>query len=298
MTDSKITLQEWLDEWLEAYVKPILAAKTYRCYYDTVRRIAREKPDFYSMAMDDVLEIQIQKFINCMAFRYAKSTLNDIRVALNQAYIAAVHNGVCSRNPISHISIPKNASQRIVRPLTQDEQVELEKAARDDPLGHIVLFFLYTGLRSNELCSLEWNDYDRLRDYVFVRKSKTKAGRRTIPLIPEAKAIIERLPNNGDFLFSSTRKGPVTESVLKKLYLRMRKKTGIKTITNHVYRHSFATRLLEQGADYKALSKLLGHTDVAFTLRQYTDAEDMFLRQQINLLCKHPSEEVNCKRIS
>ena len=203
---------------------------------------------------------------------------------MNQSFKAAVQNDLCEKNPIVHISIPKNASQKYVRPLTQEEQVLVESIAKQDPLGHIVFFFLYTGLRSNELCSLTWQDYDCEKETITIRKSKTKAGIRIVPLIPEAKSIIEHLPHNGDHLFSSTRNGPVTESVLKKLYMRMRKKTGIKFITNHVYRHSFATRLVELGVEYKALSKLLGHTDVAFTLRQYADAEDKFLRQQINLL--------------
>jgi integrase len=287
------TVEEWLNEWLEVYVKTNLAEKTYRCYNDSIKRIIREDPDFISQFLNEVNEIEIQKFVNSLGLKYSKSTLNDIRVVLNQSYKAAVQNSFCPRNPISHISIPKNASQKFIRAFTQKEQIIVEKSAIHDPLGHIVFFFLYTGLRSNELCSLKWSDYDSEKDIIRIRKSKTKAGIRSVPLIPEAKAIIESCPHYSNFIFTSTRKGPVTESVLKKLYMRLRNETGITFITNHVYRHSFATRLVEKGVDYKALSKLLGHTDVAFTLRQYTDTEDKFLRQQILLLHQGLSQNIS-----
>ena len=79
---------------------------------------------------------------------------------------------------------------------------------------------------------------------------------------------------------------------MKKLYERIRKQTGIDIVTNHVYRHSFATRLVEKGADHKAISKLLGHANVAFTIHQYADAEDDFVREQISVLETHHERRV------
>lgn len=66
--------------------------------------------------------------------------------------------------------------------------------------------------------------------------------------------------------------------------MRLRKRTGIDKITNHVYRHSFATRALERGMNYKALSEILGHTDVAFTLKTYTHVEESYLHSQMKLM--------------
>ena len=209
-----------------------------------------------------------------------------MRVVINQSFLIATRNRYCDVNPIGKLSIPKEASQKNVRALTQSEQIKVEQAAKRDILGYIVLFFLYTGIRSSELCSLKWEDYNSEKESIRIIESKIKAGVRTIPLIPEANNIINSLPHYNDYIFNSTRKSPVTESVLKRLYQRMRRETGIEFLTNHVYRHSFATRLIENGVDYKALSVLLGHTDIAFTLRQYTTAEDNFLKQQIYLLHK------------
>jgi len=280
------TVNNWLDEWLEVYVKPCKKEKTYRCYDDAIKRIRRHGPEFLYKMVNEVHELEVQIFINSLASKYAKSTLNDMRVVINQSFLIATRNRYCDVNPIGKLSIPKEASQKNVRALTQSEQIKVEQAAKRDILGYIVLFFLYTGIRSSELCSLKWEDYNSEKESIRIIESKIKAGVRTIPLIPEANNIINSLPHYNDYIFNSTRKSPVTESVLKRLYQRMRRETGIEFLTNHVYRHSFATRLIENGVDYKALSVLLGHTDIAFTLRQYTTAEDNFLKQQIYLLHK------------
>jgi integrase len=273
------TVNNWLDEWLEVYVKPCKKEKTYRCYDDAIKRIRRQGPEFPYKMVNEVHELEVQIFINSLASKYAKSTLNDMRVVINQSFLIATRNRYCDVNPIGKLSIPKEASQKNVRALTQSEQIKVEQAAKRDILGYIVLFFLYIGIRSSELCSLKWEDYNSDKESIRIIESKTKTGVRTIPLIPEANNIINSLPHYNDYIFNSTRKSPVTESVLKRLYQRMRRETGIDFLTNHVYRHSFATRLIENGVDYKALSVLLGHTDIAFTLRQYTTAEDNFLKQ-------------------
>lgn len=281
-----ITLNEWLDTWIEAYVKNSKSENTYRCYKDSIRRIRKAEAPFLNSDLRDINEIEIQAFINSLGKKYAKSTLNHIRVVIDQAFATGIVNGYCERNPIHKLTLPTDAGEKEVRALTQHEQEIVEAAAQTDPLGHIVLFFLYTGLRTHELCNLKWVDYNNKTKYIIIKKSKTKAGMRIVPLIDEAADILDSLPHYNDYIFNNTRKQPVSETVLKKVYLRLRRKTGIDFVTNHVYRHSFATRLVENGVDYKALSSLMGHTDVSFTLRRYATTEYDFLRQQINLLHK------------
>ena len=164
----------------------------------------------------------------------------------------------------------------------------IEKAAAKDPLGHITVFFLNTGLRAGELCNLTWRDYYPKVHGIKIETSKTKAGHRFIPLIPEAEEILLSQPYCCDYVFTSTKKTQVTKTVLRKLYVRLQEATGIY-VTNHIYRHTFATRMVEARADYKALSQLLGHTDVAFTLNRYPRLHLDFLRSQINLLSRKPS---------
>ena len=65
---------------------------------------------------------------------------------------------------------------------------------------------------------------------------------------------------------------------------RLRRVTGAEFLTTHVYRHTFATRALEDGMNVKALSKNLGHTDVAFTMQRYCSPDVNFLREQMNMI--------------
>lgn len=63
-------------------------------------------------------------------------------------------------------------------------------------------------------------------------------------------------------------------------------------LTNHVYHHSFATRMIENKADYRALSEILGHSDVDFTINTYTNAETKFLHEQVSALEDKPKRKV------
>ncbi|MFZ2537767.1 MAG: tyrosine-type recombinase/integrase [Oscillospiraceae bacterium] len=147
-----------------------------------------------------------------------------------------------------------------------------------------MLFLLHTGLRRFELCNLKWSDYDSKKSCIYVRKSKSKSGIRTVPLLPLCERIIMVQPKINDHIFNSTIKKPLTDSVLKKTYHRVRKASGVQSLTNHVCRHTFATRLLENGATPKAISLLLGHSSVAFTMIRYTNPDLDYLREQVSLM--------------
>ncbi len=282
----KKTVEEWLNEWLEVYVKPCKRENTYLCYKYVIKMMLKYQANEKGKMLADFSEMDIQKWINQLANDYSKSTVKKVRGILSQAYKVAMRNHLCEENPAMFIILPE-ASEKIVRALTQGEQKVVEAAAKADKLGYIVLFLLLTGLRAGELINLKWEDYNREREEIYIRSSKTKAGVRTIPLLPEAKKIIDESPHYCEYIFTSTANRRVTKIVLKRLYMRLRKKTGYTFLTNHVFRHSFATRAVESGVDYKALSVLLGHTNVAFTLHRYTNAETDFLRKQILLLIQN-----------
>lgn len=283
----QMTVEKWLNEWLEVYVKPCKRENTYLCYKYVIIMMIKQHPELKKLKLSEIDELYLQKMLNNLAKKYSKSTLSKMDIILKNSYTRAVHNHICSENPAISLTIPE-ASEKIIRALTRDEELRVIAAAKQDVLGHIVIFLLETGIRSFELRNLQWDDYNSEKLEIYVRKSKTSSGIRTVPLTEKAKKIIETQPHYCDYIFTSTIKKPVTKTVLRKLYTRIRNKTGIDIVTNHVYRHSFATRMVENGADYKALSQILGHKNVAFTLHKYTDAENAFLHEQINLLEHRP----------
>lgn len=223
--------------------------------------------------------------------KYSRSTLKKIQIVFKSAYEKAIHNKLCNSNPAYDLIIP-NATVKKIRALTRNEEIAVRAAAKEDPLGFITIFLLDTGIRSFELIGLKWSAYSHEKHEIYITSSKTKKGIRAVPLIGEAESIIQNQPHLCDYIFTSTRGTPVTKTVLRKLYGRLRKKTGIPVITNHVYRHSFATRMVEHGADYKALSDILGHTNVDFTINTYTNAETAFLHEQISLMEEKPKRKI------
>ena len=280
-----MTIKEWLDEWLDTYIKPPCRKEnTYQCYKYVIKAAIKLQPEICSVKLDDVDELFLQRLLNQSANRYSKSTIKKIRTVFKEAYTVAVRNHKCSENPALSLTIPEDAHEKEIRALTREEEEKVIAAAKEDVLGHLAIFMLETGLRSSELINLKWADYNANKDEIYVKKSKTKNGIRVVPLLSDAKRIIDSQPHYCEYIFTSTIKKPVTKTVLRRLYERLRKATGISIVTNHVYRHSFATRAVEKNIDYKALSKIMGHKDVAFTLSRYADAETSFLHEQMDLL--------------
>lgn len=278
------TVAGWLNTWLEVYVKGKNKRNTFLCYQHIIKTLLKHQPFLVQCSLKELTEIETQKILNEFAEHgYAKSTLEKVRTVLSQSYIAAIRNQLCSHNPASGTFIPTSPT-KTVPALTAEQQKLVEQAALQDPLGHIVFFFLNTGLRSKELMDLKWEDYSPEKQCIFIRESKTKAGIRCVPLIETAQRILDAQPKISTYIFTSTTKTPLTKTVLKRLYQRIQQKTGLHFVTNHVYRHTFATRLVEHRVDYTALSQLLGHTNVSFTLQRYVHPDEIFLKQQINLL--------------
>lgn len=278
------------------YVKSYKRENTYLSYKYIITMIFKHRPELDTLELTNIDELYLQKLLNEFSSFYSKSTLKKIKIVFKSAYSAAIRNHKCQNNPALYLEIPE-ASEKEIRALTRDEETIVVKAASEDRLGHIAIFLLDTGLRACEIINLKWSDYDPHIKEIYIRKSKSKKGIRIVPLIVEADNIIKSQSHCCDNIFVSTRNSPITKTVLKRLYNRLRKKTGIDMLTNHVYRHSFATRMIEKKADYKALSEILGHSDVDFTINTYTNAETKFLHEQISVLENKPRKMMKLKRI-
>ena len=288
----KKTVGNAMIEWLNTYIKPCDKASTYTSYFYCIQTILIFKPEYQTKFLDDLCEEDLQNMINNIGHEYSKSTIRKIVIILKNTYKRGIKNKWCYTNPATDLIIPGYASIKEVPALTQFQQQRIEAAAADDPLGDIILFLLNSGLRAGELINLEWSNYNKRYQELHIKESKTKAGIRTLPLTPTLITIIERQPHICDSIFTSTRGTPVTKSVLRKLYLRIRKKTGIDFFTNHVCRHTFATRMIERTADPKAVSILLGHTDVSFTLNRYTHPNNEYLHEQMQLIETRPESSL------
>ena len=137
----------------------------------------------------------------------------------------------------------------------------------------VVRLLLLTGCRKSEILTLHWSDYREGR--LFLRDSKT--GPRTVWLSRPARAILDRLPRQGRWMFPAPRAGgPKDSNCLDTFWRDVRAEAGIGDVRIHDLRHTHASVALRQGATVLAIGKLLGHVDPQTTLK-YTHPADAMI---------------------
>jgi len=221
-----------------------------------------------------------------------KNTQNYHLIALRAFLKFLRKRDIESLNP-ERIELAKT-SGRDLDLITAQELERLMNGPKGDDLGSlrdraILELFFSTGLRVSELCNLN-QDLDLSRDEFSVRGKGEKV--RVVFLSPSAKkAVAEYIKKRGDMsdaLFVSYGKGGksvgkdlsrITPRSIERIVKQYAVKAGItRKVTPHVIRHSFATDLLENGADLRSVQALLGHANIA-TTQVYTHVTDKHLRE-------------------
>ena len=167
--------------------------------------------------------------------------------------------------------------------LSMDEVEKLMDITLDNPFNYrtkAMLEVMYgSGLRVSELVNLTLNDIDLYNDTILIHGKGSKE--RIVPLGDYAKeylvkyldvrsALIKRKNGNPDKLFLNNHGKPITRNGFNYLLNNLLKEKGIeKEVTPHTLRHSFATHMLDNGADLRTIQELLGHSDIV-TTRIYT----------------------------
>ena len=220
-----------------------------------------------------------------------KKTQNYYLIALRAFLKYLRKRGIESLSP-ERIELAK-VGQRDLDLITSAELERIMRAPDGESLKAlrdraIVELFFSTGLRVSELCALD-NDLDLSRDSFAVRGKGEKV--RVVFLSPTAKEAVKRyLAKRKDFgeaLFVNIAPKNAKEADAHRLTPRSVErlvkhyaiKAGIsKKVTPHVIRHSFATDLLENGADLRSVQALLGHANIS-TTQVYTHVTDKHLQE-------------------
>ena len=197
----------------------------------------------------------------------------------------AYSSGIIKQNPASTLEQPK-VPQRLPKVITIREVEELLNENLT-PLEHVIMELLYScGLRVSELVNLKLTDIDLASKYVrcFGKGSKE----RIIPMGEIAKQVIKEYLPERDLLLKKYNLSTKRLFVLpngrlinrQDVYnlIHERGKLIHKNISPHTLRHSFATHLLENGADLRVVQELLGHSDVS-TTQLYTHISKKRLKE-------------------
>jgi integrase/recombinase XerD len=188
------------------------------------------------------------------------------------------------------VELPKRA-RHLPAVLSRTEIDRLLDVVDAAPLGlrdRAFLELLYaTGVRVSELIGLALQDVDARAGFVAVRGKGDKervvpVGRRALAAL--AAYVSDERPRlqrgrGRRFLFLNWRGGPLSRMGAWKIIRKHARRAGIaKPIGPHTFRHTFATHLLEGGADLRAVQEMLGHADIS-TTQIYTHLDRTYLKQ-------------------
>ncbi len=182
-----------------------------------------------------------------------------------------IYEGKTELNPVELIEI-KGREKNLPNFLTVDETFKiLDDETIENRRDKAILELLYgSGVRVSELVSLRIMDLNLKEGIIFVKGKRGKE--RLVPMGRKAKEAIEKyLEERKDitpssYLFSNNRGGKLTDRTVRRIVRKWSIIAGIpKKVSPHTFRHSYATHLLESGADIRGIQELLGHSTIAST---------------------------------
>lgn len=208
-------------------------------------------------------------------------------------YRFLIYSDLIQDNPTELLEMPKPA-KHLPEVLTIEEIEAIENAidlsSNEGQRNLAIIEVLYgSGLRVSELVDLKISNMHIDERFMLIQGKGNK--QRLVPLSDESIKQIEFWmmdrnslnikPGNEDYLFLNRRGTKLTRVMILTIVKTLAAKAGIrKTISPHTFRHSFATHLLEGGANLRAIQMLLGHESIV-TTEIYTHLNTQFLREEI-----------------
>lgn len=283
--DLQDILHKW-QEWLqyEKHVSP----HTYRAYCGDLTQFLSFVIEHLGTApsIDDISEIGIRDFRAWMSRKAMDGAKNSSRARS----LSGVKNfltwmdkqGIMHNAAINTVRSPK-LPHKLPRPLHEKQAFEVLKSAdllvKDDWVGQrdrALFTLLYgCGLRINEALSLDISDLPRNGFLRVIGKGNKERQVPVIDIVEDTiKAYLTLCPfpyEGGRAIFVGTRGGRLSQSVAQKAMRNLRGALGLpENATPHALRHSFATHLLQNGANLREIQELLGHSSLSTTQR-YTE---------------------------
>lgn len=253
--------------------------------------------DYVKLDFDALQEFIFQQFKDIRS----EATQARVLAGLHSWFRFLLYKDYIEQDPSELLEGPKK-SKHLPTVLTLDEinrmMAAIDLSSNEGHRNRAMMEMLYgSGLRVSELVNLQQSKIYLNEHYMLIEGKGSK--QRLVPISPVAEEwfgywLQERAtwplkPESKDFAFVNRYGRPMTRAMIFTIVRRLCKAAGItKTVSPHTLRHSFATHLLQNGADLRVIQQLLGHEDLA-TTEIYTHLDVQDLRQAI-LQC-HPANK-------
>ena len=291
---AEITLNEYLDRWLETAAKSRLREKSYRSYESLLRRYVRPSLGPRNLAAICPLDIQsvyqqlVERGLSARTIRYTHSVL---RSAMRQA----IRWRLLAEDPTNGAQLPRQQRPEL-RVLTAEQSRLFLEAAMQTPYGPVFAVALTTAARPSEYLALKWHDINWERGTVSIARTLEKVSggwrfaetkrarsRRVIKLQGWVLELLRNLsaktnPKSAgrgslgmaDLIFTTPPGRPIDSDELAKKFKSILEQVGLPIIRLYDLRHTGATLALAAGVPPKVVSEQLGHASAAFTLDIYS----------------------------
>ncbi len=270
---------------------------------ESYKRDIRYFLDYVNKEIININKKDIETYINDNLDKYNESSLNRIIASIRGffKYLSLYRGYVNISEDIECLKrkkrLPKYLSVEEV-----DKLLDIDLKTPFDYRNKAILELLYaTGLRASELINLDLQNIDLANMVVNVYGKGSKE--RIVPLSKISVNYLDIYINNyrqllfvkgndpKDILFLNNHGKRMTRQGLYKMIGKIAKEKNIdKTITPHVLRHSFATHMIEYGADIRSVQELLGHENV-ITTEVYTHLANSFIKENYNEYFNRSSKE-------
>lgn len=221
------------------------------------------------------------------------TSLSRILAGVHSFYTFMVLTGELDSDPMELLEFPKKP-QHLPDVLSVAEvdaiESEIDLSLPEGQRNKAIIEVLFScGLRVSELCTLKLSDL--YLDEGFIRVNGKGSKQRLVPISDKAvkelrlyfidRNTIDIKPGYEDFVFISKRKKNISRIMVFHFLKELVEKAGIqKTVSPHTLRHSFATSLLEGGANLRAIQAMLGHESIG-TTEIYLHTDTTRLRDEI-----------------
>ena len=266
-------------ELFESYLRDVKRSSqnTISSYLRDIRQLSEYLHAHTDADLGSAEEEELCEYIDWMRSNgKSVATVSRAIASLKNFYGFLLNNHYVQHNPTGKL-VPDKAKQKLPQILSSKE-VELLLAQPEctDAKGYrdrAMLELLYaTGIRVSELIHLKTQDVNLMMGYITCRDEKE----RIVPFGGPAKKALEQYLGSAraalmhgredDVLFVNCSGGPMSRQGFWKILKSYAKSAGITAdITPHTLRHSFATHLLQNGADLKSVQEMMGHADISTT---------------------------------
>ena len=251
-------------------------SRDWQSFMDWLEKEEKLIPEEISPAV--ITEAHVRRYLYYLNKKnLARSTINRHLAAIKSYYKYMIRKGLLTENPVAELTVGKTP-RRLPHYLDIDEIVSVIEAPDLSTEGGLrdraLMEVLYSGgLRVSELVNLTINDVDFGNQTVLVMG---KGGRQRLANLggPAVKALSrylrcieqKRKSSGSNALFLNLRGGPLTDRAVRDIVHKYCNQVGTKdNLSPHGFRHSFATHMLDNGADLRAVQELLGHKRISST---------------------------------